>query len=417
MAGPASIYSLAAEDHARAESVAWARFSAARNDSEFYASWLAILCAQIDRVGGALLLLGPDQSGAYAPAAVWPDASRDLQYLSSTAEKTLKERRGIIAAPDGSSPPARDQDAYVGYPIEVSGVLHGAVVLDIAPAPEAALQRALRLVHWASAWMLNPFLQRTLEHQAGQLRGTALALDLVATAFQERRFAASALAVVNELAARLQCERVTLGVAVSGGIRVKAISHTATFDSKTSLVRLIGEAMEEVLDADSVLVYPRSEDDQYGPIVHAELAREFGDVAICSVPLREDGQLSGVLTLERNAREGFTADTVALCETVGELLGPILGLKRANERGSWQRIGQALAGGAECLLGPNYPGVKLIALIIVGAAAFLSLRAPIVFRPERSSKASCNAPWSLRMTAISWRASFALATPSCRVKS
>ena len=93
MSGVAPIYSFT-EDTARVESAAWARFSAAKDSNEFCTSWLAILCMQIERVGGGLLLLGPDKEGAYVPAAVWPHAGRDVQYLSPAAEQTLQERRG-----------------------------------------------------------------------------------------------------------------------------------------------------------------------------------------------------------------------------------------------------------------------------------------------------------------------------------
>src|SRR5439155_26419940 len=103
----ASIYSLT-EDPARAEAAAWANFTVAKDGAEFCGSWLAILCMQIERVGGALLLLGPDPAGAYVPAAVWPHATRDMQYLSATAERTLNERRGVVVAADGSPTPTRD---------------------------------------------------------------------------------------------------------------------------------------------------------------------------------------------------------------------------------------------------------------------------------------------------------------------
>src|SRR6267378_324348 len=100
MAGPAPIYSLATDP--RAEAVAWARFSSARDAAEFCSSWLAILCAQVDRVSGALLLLGPERYGAYRAAAVWPDPARNMQYLSPAAEKALKERRGVLMPRDAA---------------------------------------------------------------------------------------------------------------------------------------------------------------------------------------------------------------------------------------------------------------------------------------------------------------------------
>ncbi|HMA88401.1 MAG TPA: HlyD family efflux transporter periplasmic adaptor subunit [Burkholderiales bacterium] len=373
MAGTAPIYSLATDDHVRAEAAAWARFSNARDTSEFCNSWLAVLCSQIERVGGALLVLGPDPAGAFTAAAVWPDPQRDMQYLSLAAQSALRERRGIVVAQDGTPVPARDQPVFIGYPIEVSGTLHGAVVLDLAAGPEQGLQRALRMLHWASAWLVDHFRQRQLRTYEVRLERTGTAADLIATAVQDRRFTPSALAVANELAARMNCDRVSVGLERDGSIEVKAISHTASFDPKTNLVRLICEAMDEVLDLDTAVVYPPRADDEIGAIAHAELARELKDAAILSVPLMQDGHACGVMTLERSQGEPFDAEAVELCRTAGMLLGPILVLKEENERGEWRRLREALGAGARALFGPRHPGVKLVALVAAVIVVFLSL--------------------------------------------
>lgn len=372
MAGPAPIYSLATDDSARAEAAAWARFSSARDAAEFCASWLAILCAQIGRANGALLLVGPEADGAFRPAAVWPDAARNLQYLAPAAEKALNERRGVLLPRDAKA--AREPGALVGYPIEVSGTLRAALALDLS-GPEPALQQALRLVHWASAWLVDQFRQQDLRERDARLSRLALATDLVATALQEQRFAPSALAVANELAGRLSCDRVSIGLDASGSVEVKAISHNASFDPKTNLVRLIGEAMDEVLDLDATIVYPAPGDDAAAAMAHAELAREFKDTALCSVPLLQDGRAIGVLTLERGRGERFDAATVEVCQTAGMLLGPILGLKRDNERGGWERARETAAAGARALFGPRHPGAKLLAVLAVLAVAFLAVAA------------------------------------------
>jgi len=388
MVSNAPIYSQVNEERARAELADWARFSSPRDTSEFCASWLAILCAQIDRVSGALLVLGPDQDGGYSAAAVWPDATRNMKYLSEAAEKALKERRGIVERVFKERRKAAQrvmherrgivqplgpghQSAYVGYPIEVSGVLHGAVILDIAQSPDHELQRALRLLHWASAWLVDQFRRQALEMLETRLSRISLATDLVATAMQERRLGHAALAVVNEIAARLKCDRVSLGFEEEGSIEVQAISHTATFDKKTNLVRLIGDAMDEALDLDVAIVYPPNDGDELGAIAHAALAVK--DSAICSVPLVEHGHTIGVLTLERNGSEPFTDDDVLLCKTIGLLLGPVLALKRENERSVWRRLHDEIGGGTRMLFGPRYPGVKLIALIVVATILFFSL--------------------------------------------
>lgn len=368
----APIYSLA-EDASRAESAAWARFSSANDTSEFCKSWLAILCLQIERVNGALLLLGPERDGTYVPAAIWPHEGRDVQYLSPAAERVLTEKRGLVVASDGGSVAKRDQLAFVGYPIEVSGSLHGVVVLDVPAGSEASLQRALRLLHWASAWLIDEFRKRAVQERDARLSRLALAMDIVATAIQERHLAPSLLACANELAGRLNCERVSIGFERAGSTEVRAISHTATFDAKMDLARMIGEAMDEVLDLDVALVHPPRDEQEIPAIAHAELAREFRDAAVCSVPLLDDGHAIGVMTFERGKAGVFDIETVELCKTIGGLLGPILRLKRDSERSFWHRGRIALGAGAQVLFGPRHPGAKLVALIIVGTLLVCSV--------------------------------------------
>lgn len=385
----ASIHSQLSDTHTQAELAAWACFASPKDASEFWMSWLAILCPQIERVSGALLVLGPDHDGAYSAAAVWPDVSRNMQYLGSTAEKALKEKRGIVdqvfkerrgviekvaierrgKGREGGVP----KSAFVGYPIEVSGALHGAVILDIENPSEQELQRALRLMHWGSAWLIDQFRQQELDIYAARLERLSIASDLVATAVQEYQFGASALAVVNELAARLECDRVSLGCEKSGCIEVKAISDTAKFDRKANLVRHISDAMDEVLDLDAVIVYPVADEEALGLLAHAELATELRDVAVCSVPLIDGGEVVGVITLERTHGVCFSAEEVSLCETTGLLLGPILWLKLQNERSAFQRLREGFSRGAQALFGPRHSGVKLIALVVVLIIVFFSL--------------------------------------------
>jgi hypothetical protein len=349
MSGAAPIYSLT-EDAAQGESVAWARFASTKGTAEFWGVWLSILCLQIGRVGGGLLLLGPNADGSYAPAAVWPRPTIDMQHLSPAAERTLNERRGIVITAEGAAAKAHEQRAYVGYPIEVSGELHGAVVLDVVAASELGLQHALRLLHWSSAWLVDEFRRRALEDRDARLSRMGLVMGIVATAVQERRHAAAALAVANELAARLGCDRVSVGFAVSGNVVVRAISHTATFDPKLKLARLIGEAMDEVVDLDVVVTYPSRENEEVGTIAHSELAREFRDAAVCSVPLQNDQHTTGVVTLERSDGPVFDVETVEMLKTVGGVLGPIFGLQQDIERGVLRRAwgGDARKGAGAC---------------------------------------------------------------------
>src|SRR5204863_8483019 len=101
------LHCLTTDGHARAEATAGARFSSTRDAAEFCASWLAILCAQVGRANGALLLLGPERDGTFRAAATWPDATRNMQYLAPAAEKALNDRRRVLMPRDAAAPPSR----------------------------------------------------------------------------------------------------------------------------------------------------------------------------------------------------------------------------------------------------------------------------------------------------------------------
>src|SRR5918994_1667988 len=81
-------------------------------------------------------------------------------------------------------------------------------------------------------------------------------LDLTATALEPERFSASATALVTDLATRLACDRVSLGIVRRGRLEVRALSHNARFNQKTDLLQMIESAMEEALDQQATIVLP-----------------------------------------------------------------------------------------------------------------------------------------------------------------
>jgi biotin carboxyl carrier protein len=368
----AAIYSVNDDHRSRAESAAWAQFASATDSSDFCAGWLGVLCAQVERVSGALVVLGPDDGGQFAAAAVWPDPSVDMAHLAPVAERTLKERRGLVEGRRGEAA------TQVGYPIEVSGRLHGAVVLELAPRADIEVQRALRHVHWASAWLVDQFRQQALTAQARQLQRLNVASSAVATALQESRADAAAVAVVNELAGALHCERVSLAFEQQGRTVVAAISHTAQFDARTDLARAIADAMDEVLDLNVPVQFPPSAADAIESPAHAHLARLSGPAgAVCSVPLVQRGRAVGAISFER--AEPFDADSAELARTLGLMLGPVLSLQREQQRPLWRRALERGHEGLSLLWTPGHPGAKLVAASLVIVLALLTLL-PVPYR-------------------------------------
>ncbi len=369
MQNTAPVYSLADEQRARSESAAWARFTAPADAGELLAAWLALLAARIHRSRAALLLTRDAADGAFSVAAVWPDARRDMQYLSPVAQRALLGREGVVAAPGGDGPPGPDGLAHVGYPVEVEGQLCAAVVFDLGPGPLAELQTALRDIHWGAAWLVDHFRQRALAERAAELQRATLFNDALATAMQHQRLQPSALSVVNELAQRLRCDRISVGFEAAGQVRPLVMSNTATFDPRSDLVRWVGEAMDEVLDLGVAVQVPVPADEPLGALAHIDSARQLGVAAMLSVPVRDQGQTLGVMTLERITGPVFGAAEADQVRALGVLLGPYWGLQRANERGALARLGDGAGNALHELSGAQRPGLKLAAAL---AALFLA---------------------------------------------
>ncbi len=74
---------------------------------------------------------------------------------------------------------------------------------------------------------------------------TMEALDFVSVVLEGRDFAKASSALVTELAGRLGCDQVGLGVVRRKRCKVVALSHVSGFGSRMNLVRDLGLAMDD----------------------------------------------------------------------------------------------------------------------------------------------------------------------------
>jgi RND family efflux transporter MFP subunit len=347
------------------EAALWSAFAGATQAGEFCAAWLAIQCRSVPDSAAGLLLL-QEGRGRFTPAAVWPDRARDVTHLAKTAQQALADRRGIVAA-------GRDGCSEVAYPLELDGQVQGAVVLEIR-ATGQVLQSALRQLHWGAGWLETLFRRRQAGMDAEQLRRTALALDVVAVAGEHRRLQASAVAVATDLATRLGCRRVSLGLARRRGVRLTAVSHSAWFEEKAQTVAALEAAMEEVLDQDAAVILPAlPETARRITLAASELARLSGATAVAGVPLTAGARTVGVLLFEREGGQPFDAAAMRMLEAVGHALGPVLAAKADAERVVAGRIVTALGDGLRAVFGPRRPALKLALAAAVAVIAWLAL--------------------------------------------
>lgn len=349
----------------------WRQFVEATTSKAFCQSWLPLQCRMLRGVRCGMVLLGNADEGPFTPVAVWPDAKLSMSHLTGTAERALRERRGLLISGEEVQAP---RNIHVAYPVEVSGQLHGVVVLEVEEQPRQELQSILRLLHWGAGW-LEVMIRRAEAAKASEVSNRLeKVLDLVTSAVEHEGFKGGAMALVTRMATILECDRVSAGFMSHGRVRVKAMSHTADFGKQSNLVRAIGAAMDEAGDQHAAVLYPLpSEGPPLVTRAHGELSKQQGSGAVLTIPIENKGKVVGGLTLERSADKPFAPETVEACETVAALVGPILDAKRREERWLIRKAADAGAEQLRRVLGPGYLLRKLALIAVLGLVVFFAL--------------------------------------------
>ena len=358
----------------RAYEQAWRQFAQGQTPEEFCSSWLLIQSHIIGGVSdGVVVLLKPGTS-AFAPVAFYPESTRERTRLAKISERALKEGRGVVEpveAAAGATQPVEPR-YQLAYPVRLDGKVHGVVGVDIKWRQEPALQSAMRDLQWGSGW-LEVLLRRHADPMEAERLRLKLALDVVASLLEQPRFDDSATAFTTELAARLGCDRVTLGILQGMRVRICAVSHSPQFERRANLMRAIESAMEESIDQVETVVYPPVQENR--PVVaraHEALLHESGAGSAATFPLLHGGRVVGALTLERAAGYRFDVPTLDICEAVASVAGPIAELKRGNETNLVAHAGKSAKSLWEMLAGPGYAALKLGAAGMLAVAAFLA---------------------------------------------
>ena len=237
--------------------------------------------------------------------------------------------------------------------------------------PDAAVDR-LRL---GSGWLEARLSRQRTESAVARTERATVAMDIVAVASGQRRLTRAATAVVNELAIRLRCDRVSLGLTRRGGLRLRALSHMAAFQERGRVVDAIENAMEECLAQMAPVAYPPSPAARTGiSAAHRDLAAINRDAtAVASVVLPGPDGPVGVLTFERRGDAAYDAETLLLAEATGALLGPVLRTQVANDRVFAGRVVDTVHDAATTLLGRDKPSWKLAVIVALVAAVVLSV--------------------------------------------
>lgn len=336
--------------------------------------WLAWQCKMVTGIIRGVFYPVTEDAHLGAPLSEWPnkgDASQQLGnlQLQDAAAQVLKNKRELALSRQLYGHDKNRTGDIVACPLFVDERLVAVVAMLMSPRADLQLQTILKLQQWSASWM------KTLLHQQqAATRNTGVFFLTLATAINEQASTqAAAMAMANQLADQFGCERVSIGFRQDLTLRLQALSHVASFDARTQLVRRIESAMEEAIDQQVALILPR-ETTSEALITRAHLELAENKYAVCTIPLPGRAGFIGAITLERALDKPFDKETMALCQSQVKFMGPALENKLREERSLLAKAHEAFLGFSAQLMGSAYLKLKitsLTTLVLLTALGFI----------------------------------------------
>ncbi|NJN39586.1 MAG: GAF domain-containing protein [Gammaproteobacteria bacterium] len=309
---------------------------------------------------------------------------RRLNDAGVSSSKDRPVRRGPRPKPHSKLlEPLHDRlELRPGVPVRVGPDGHRAPVVDLLKRSEAAL---LGKPMWLDLNRYSAVALSNLGAKYAEARDAVTkvnarrerlqsVLETVAAGAVQERFAAAGMAIANELATRLRCDRVSIGLNHGRRLRIDAVSHSAQFKERTNLMRAVAAAMEEAIDQGTTVAYPPV--GRATPAVaraHELLIQSHGTGACVSIPLTGGRQGIGAITLERPAQRPFDAETIEIGEAVAGLAGPMLNTHRREDQWLVARAFEKAGDTMRKVFGPRHAGLKLAAIVLALLIAFMAI--------------------------------------------
>lgn len=333
--------------------------------------WLRDYCSQSATLTGCVVVTSTIRGEHTRILAEWPERNEINQPLIDAGMIALKRNiEGIVVPPVIQS--AQGPQRIVHVLLE-HGQERCVVALGINNPNDGVAQG-----YFDDLRGLKPVLEKHLqaaENIGAELAATLLGLQTALLGHDD--LASAATAFVNELANTFRFDRCSFGLLEDGRIRIVAVSHNASFEQKQSLLRNLAAAMEEAADQGTTLTQPPRQDDPPRILLaHAEFAERSG-TSLCSLPLARDGELLGVIAIERRGGIPPARDEIAHCEHLAALVAPLVALRQQAELPLLRRLGNDLRQrGRQFASGRNRPLRLILAVAVLVCGGLLLIPAP-----------------------------------------
>lgn len=379
-------------------------------------TFLARLCGVLTRVAnarqGSVVIVSasdtqdqaPDEpSIAYAVAAGEPQGGRAAEprridpsqiehgsWVRSAAAEAVRSGEARVFALNANSSPmygaGSEGGAVIAGPIDLplGGGHKAAICLTIEQRSREATQTTMALVEVLCGYAK---LHAARQEAKGAWQSSAaldLAGRLIASINEASGFKGACLQLANDLSRAASADRAAIGwvrgLGDSGVVRVQALSDTEHVDRRLHMVRMLQAAMEECYDQAHAVVYPvpqvaqGGEQDGVEPAVdptlaaavthaHRQLASSDARLKVASLPVRAGERVVGVVTIELSEEDQLDPAKLELLQATLDLVGPVIELRRSDDRPLPQRAWHSVLKTGTWLVGPRHTAWKVAALV------------------------------------------------------
>jgi len=344
----------------------------------FLAELLALQCRFAGAKGGVMLRPGENKSPDILALCPLPPTGDGIPGWIVRAQAAALEvilSGETLIVPVSDMQPALDAsaDRLILIPVQDAGTVR-AVAAFLVQAQSPAEMDTCRERLEITPFVLDHYeLRLSLNNRNPATDRLRLVLEVVAVLNRSDRFISAAMALCNELASRMHCSRVSLGVNHDRHVRVQAISHTDRFRREMQLINDIEAAMEECLDQDLEVIHPAAETALYASRITAKLSKNHGSAAVLSLPIRQNGDVFAVLTLERPVERPFDIlDQIEALRLICDLCAPRLFEMHARDRWFGARSAAWAREHLGRLVGPEHTWMKAGVMIVLALFVFIT---------------------------------------------
>lgn len=356
------------------------------SSGQFLTNLLAVHCFMAQASGGAILHI--NQKRGVDVLALYPQlekAASPPEWLVQSAKVANKviSSDTVAVEPLSRTNQFYDQSAkrhvlMLPFKTDMSETL---AAFLIETTDKADLEKSRQRLELSTKLLSNSEMMLSQQAQEGDLKRLRQAMEILSALNQQDKFTSASMVFCNEVASQWRCERVSVGFLHRRYVRLKAMSHTEDFSRKMKLVQDIESAMEECLDQDTEILSPASDDMTCINRAADELSKRYGPLTILSLPLRRNGEVIAVVTLERPPDKVFSHDEIETIRLTCELCTARLNDLYEYNRWIGATIATKIRNFITEFLGPKHTWAKLLTILGFAALLFLVFGKG-QFRPE-----------------------------------